>query len=256
MSRERRADAAKDKDLWGYPQYYTAADFQGILSPLSLNGSAEPLGSHSSRSPGVIKREPYLDNTRPNDVFGDSGNLLAYGDSQQIGLHDVIIVTEPSSPEHHHSRLHEESVGAGSCNSHSSNSGSGIGDSCSESNCSISRRRRRLETVSQRQERLRKNAERGKMRRLEETDEQRHRRLARNAERGKLRRMEESQAKREERLRKNAGRQKARRNQETPEERQLRLWKNAERQRIRRNAMAITTIKEEFVEYTGHEHLM
>lgn len=256
MSRERKAELKPDKcDLWSYPQYYPVTfsgsemkeiNFinynssqgtgggaaHGILSPLSLNADG--------RSPS-IKHQPYLDG------FADASILAAYGDGQQIALHGIV-------HEQHlqQSRLHEEDGNRVGFSSPRSSSG---GESCSRES-STSSRRHRQESVGQRQERLRKNAERGKLRRLEETEDQRQRRLARNAERGKLRRMEESQDKRDDRLRKNAERQKARRNKESPEERQLRLWKNAERQRIRRST-STTAIKVELSDCTvGYEHLL
>lgn len=189
-------------------------------------------------------------------VFADS---LAYGDGQQIALHGLNL-------DHHHhphphdllDKHHHSHAGRNNCSPTSSSASYSGNESCGRESTTSSRRVRN-ETLDQRLERLRKNAERGKLRRMEETEEQRQRRLARNAERGKLRRMEESQSKREERLRKNAERQKARRSKESPDERKLRLWKNAERQRIRRNSLPSTMLvdgKTDFEDYTHHEHLL
>lgn len=263
MSRDRKGDVKPEKcDLWSYPQYYpvtfsgvsemkeinfvsynnnAGVGGGGILSPLSLNAE--------TRSPPIslIKHQPYLEG------FGESSILAGYSDGHQLE-----IVQEQQQQLHQsHSRLNEGRSSRGGFSSASPRSSGG--ESCSRESSGSSAggggegtsRRHRQETDSQREERLRKNAERGKVRRLEESEDQRQRRLARNAERGKLRRMEESRDKREERLKKNADRQKARRNKESPEERQLRLWKNAERQRIRRNQVSTTSspIKSEFTEW-------
>lgn len=239
----------------------------GILSPLSLNATNMSSGSPASHG---IKHQPYLDG-----VFGDS-SILSYSDGQPVSMHAISIggqeqphqqlIHIPSSHHLSQSRLSMNERAGNGYSSASPRSSSG-GESCSRESTSSTSRRMRQETVSQREERLRKNAERGKMRRQEESEDQRLRRLARNAERGKLRRMEESMDKREERLKKNAERQKARRNKETPEERQLRLWKNAERQRIRRSTMSggseeildedgTMMVKEEYLEFTTHDSLM
>lgn len=284
MNRERKGEAKHDKsDLWSsYPAYYpyggdlpskelTASfvNYQGgILSPLSLNAGVDPsLVASSGRVPSsAIKHQPYLDSRTNNNngmndsvlhgVFSDSplddkhhtgfAHLVqsSYEDNHQIPLPTGGVGGSSSNHNNNHSHLlqHHHSP-------HHDGNQSSAGSTSSGGSSRESSRRLRQETSGQRQERLRKNAERGKLRRLEETDEQRNRRLARNAERGKLRRLEESPDKRSDRLKKNAERQKARRNKESPEERQLRLWKNAERQRIRRSSL--TGIKIEFPDYSN-----
>lgn len=283
MNRERKGEAKHDKsDLWSsYPAYYPSyngdlpskeltssfINYQGgILSPLSLNAGVDPsLVANSGRVSTAIKHQPYLDSRNNNNsmndsvlhgVFADSplddkhhtgfAHLVqsAYEDNHQIPLPSGGGGSGSSNNNHNHLLQHHHSPHEDGRDGHSSSVSTSSGGSSRESS-----RRLRHETSGQRQERLRKNAERGKLRRLEETDEQRNRRLARNAERGKLRRLEESPDKRSDRLKKNAERQKARRNKESPEERQLRLWKNAERQRIRRSSL--TGIKIEFPDYSN-----
>lgn len=276
-SRERKAETSYTQF---YPTYHEQQQLPKDHQQLSfINGGRATLASPG----GGIKHQPYLD-TRVhhshsmNDttlVFADSPlntilddkhhpgfSQLVYGDSHQIILHGSptesleIVTSHSSHHDHLHIHDHEHSHISREHEARSVREGSSSASTSSGGSCESSSRRLRLETATQRQERLRKNAERGKLRRLEETEEQRQRRLARNAERGKLRRLEESLDKRSERLKKNAERQKARRNRESPEERQLRLWKNAERQRIRRSTL--NGIKIEFPDYSSgiSEHLL